>query len=52
MADLPVECASSVEHLQKKRGGRITVDLGCLIHRRTRPSMGEAGSLELSSARD
>lgn len=52
MADLPVECAGSVEHLQKKRGGRITVDLGCLIHSRARPSMREASSLQLCSARD
>lgn len=46
----PVERASSVEHLQEKRGGRIAVDLGCLVHGRARPSMREAGSLQLSCA--
>lgn len=52
MADLPVKCAGSVEHLEEKRRGRVAVDLGCLVHGRARPSMREAGSLQLSSAVD
>lgn len=45
-----MECAGSVEDLEEKRGGRIAVDLGCLVHGRARPSTREAGSLQLSSA--
>ena len=46
-----MECAGPVEHLQEKRGGRIAVDLGCLVHGRAGPSTSKAGRMQLSSAR-
>lgn len=46
-----MECAGPVEHLQEKRGGRIAVDLGCLVHGRAGPSMSEGSRMQPSSAR-